>query len=194
MHSLESAPGEVPNGHASNHPIAGLAEVGDPNGVWRQIEAIFFESAAVRSFSSAKARAEFLRRWTEYYRRHAPEDVIVAMDTADRVAGYVMGCRDSRAARPLFRDIPNYGLFADLFADFPAHFHINCRPDVRGRGVGGRLAERFVSLCEAAGLPGVHVVTAEGARNVAFYRARGFDRAVERTAGEKTLLFLGRRL
>ncbi len=98
------------------------------------------------------------------------------------------------AARPLFRDIPNYGLFADLFADFPAHFHINCRPDVRGRGVGGRLAERFVSLCEAAGLPGVHVVTAEGARNVAFYRARGFDRAVERTAGEKTLLFLGRRL
>ena len=194
MRSLESTPGDDPDGHASNHTIASLVEAGDPDAVWHQIEALFFESAAVRSFSSMEARAEFLRRWTEYYRRRAPEDVIVAMDTANRVAGYVMGCRDSGAARPLFQDIPNYGLFADLFAEFPAHFHINCHPDVRGRGVGGRLAARFVSLCGAAGLPGVHVVTAKGASNVTFYRARGFDRAVERSAGEKTLLFLGRRL
>ena len=91
---------------------------------------------------------------------------------------------------PLFQAGAKYEVFADLFPAFPAHLHVNTRPDRRDRGLGARLVEAFAGECRAAGLAGLHVVTGAEARNRPFYARLGFTRAVERGP----LLFLGRPL
>ncbi|WP_042695357.1 GNAT family N-acetyltransferase, partial [Azospirillum sp. B506] len=80
--------------------------------------------------------------------------------------------------------------FADHFAAYPAHFHVNVRPGWREHGLGRRLVDRFAEDCRVDGLPGLHLVTAAFARNVEFYHRAGFTDACQRGP----LLFLGRRL
>ena len=64
-------------------------------------------------------------------------------------------------------------------------------PGFRGQGIGTRLVEAYLALCARAGLPGVHVVTAPGSRNVAFYHRCGLDFALRRSWQGRQLLFLG---
>lgn len=165
---------------------AGAAEPGS----WHAVEEIFFLSAAPRDFATPDERREFLDRWTGYYLEHEPESIFLAMGPGGRVAGYLTGCVDSRGAARLYRDIPYFGLFEDYFAAYPAHFHINCHPWFRNRGIGTRLVEAYLERCARDGVPGVHVVTAAAARNVAFYRRRGFDISVTRRWRGEELLFL----
>ncbi len=163
-------------------------------GLWRAVEEIFFLSAPRQDFATQEDRRNFLMRWTGYYRDCEPEGVFLAMTASGRVAGYLTGCMDSRGAIRLYRDIPHYGLFEDCFAAYPAHFHVNCHPGFRGRGIGTRLVETYAAQCARAGLPGVHVVTAPGARNVTFYHRCGLDFALRRSWQDRQLLFLGAKL
>ncbi len=163
-------------------------------GLWHAIEEIFFLSAARQDFATAEDRHDFLTRWTGYYRECEPEGVFLAMASHGRVAGYLMGCADSRGALRLYRDISHYRLFEDCFEAYPAHFHVNCHPGFRNRGIGARLVETYITHCVRAGLPGVHVVTVPGARNVSFYRRCGLDVAVTRSWQGKELLLLAARL
>ena len=101
-----------------------------------------------------------------------------------------MGCGDSQAAQRFYRDVESYSLFEDLFYDYPAHFHVNCHPDFRGKGIGTRLANAFLVACSDESIPGVHVITATDADNVGFYRKCGFDFAVARRWRDRELLFL----
>ena len=162
--------------------------------LWRAVEEIFFLSAARRDFATAADRRDFLTRWTGYYRECEPEGIFLAMAAHGRVSGYLMGCADSRGALRLYRDIPHYSLFEDCFEAYPAHFHVNCHPGFRNRGIGARLVEAYMTHCARAGLPGVHVVTATGARNVSFYRRCGLDVAVARSWQGRELLLLATRL
>ncbi|HYD69674.1 GNAT family N-acetyltransferase [Azospirillum sp.] len=168
--------------------IVRLTEAADPAAALAALEEIFFASSVRTSFASDAERSAFLRTWTGWYVTHAPHDVLFQRDEDGRIAGYLTGCRDSAAAAELFRTIPKYDAFADLFPRFPAHLHVNVRPDRRGTGVGAALVEAFAADCRAEGRPGVHVVTGAGARNVPFYARNGFTEAVERGP----LLFLGR--
>jgi len=162
---------------------------------WPEIEVIFFASAPRRDFADAAARRAFRAAWLDPYRAHWPDLVWIARDDADgAVAGYLAGCLDSRAARPILDGQPDFPLFADLFERYPAHFHVNCRAARRGRGIGAALVAAFLAHCRACGAPGVHLVTATGARNVSFYRRQGFNREIARVAGDREVLFLGRRL
>lgn len=147
------------------------------------LDDVFFRSSARQSFPSAEERTRFLATWTGWYLEHAAEDVLLWIEDG-RTLGYLTGCRDSAAAEALFTTIPRYTLFADQFASFPAHLHVNVHPDHRGRGIGAALVDAFAETCGT----GVHIVTAPDARNVAFYRRLGFEWAVER----RELLFLGR--
>lgn len=165
-----------------------LTETEDPAAALAALEEIFFASSARTTFGSDVERAAFLRTWTGWYATQAPHDVLFQRDEDGRIAGYLTGCRDSAAATELFRTIPKYDTFADLFPRFPAHLHVNVRPDRRGTGVGAALVAAFAADCRAEGRPGVHVVTGAGARNVPFYTRNGFTEAVERGP----LLFLGR--
>lgn len=159
-----------------------------------EIREIFFLSAARQDFADPDEREAFAARWLDHYLAAQPGRLFLARWSGGGLAGYLTGCADSRGAEALYRSIPHYGLFEDLFESFPAHLHINCRPEARGRGIGGRLVAAFASRLSEEGVPGVHVVTAPEARNVGFYRRRGFDLEETRRAAARFLLFMGRRL
>jgi len=162
-------------------------------GLWRKAEEIFFLSAA-QQFDSETDRKAFLKRWTGYYRECEPQWIYVAVLPGRKVAGYLTGCPDSRAAARLYMDIPYYSLFEDQFDEFPAHLHINVHPRWRSRGFGASLVNAFADDCGEAGIAGVHIVTAVGLSNVDFYRNCGFSVAVQRNWRKRKLLFLGRPL
>ncbi len=169
--------------------IVGLADAPD---AWPMIEEIFFLSSSVQSFDSDDARQRFLDAWTGYYRESEPDGIYLCLTPDKRVAGYLMGCRDSRAAKRLYADIASYAVFEDQFDAYPAHFHVNCHPDHRERGIGGRLVAAFLDDCRGKGLSGVHVVTAEGARNIGFYRRCGFETVAQRRWRDRDLVCLAR--
>ncbi len=169
--------------------IVGLADVPD---AWPMIEEIFFLSSSVQSFDSDDARQRFLDAWTGYYRESEPDGIYLCLTPDERVAGYLMGCRDSRAAKRLYTDIATYAVFEAQFDAYPAHFHVNCHPDHRNHGIGGRLVAGFLDDCRGEGLSGVHAVTAEGARNVGFYRRCGFETVARRRWRDRDLVCLGR--
>ncbi|PWC86580.1 GCN5 family acetyltransferase [Azospirillum sp. TSH100] len=154
------------------------------------LEEIFFASTTRTEFASAADRAAFLATWTGWFVEDAPRDIWMAVAADGRIVGYLTGCKDSAGSAELARRIPKYEVFADHFAAYPAHFHINVRPGWREHGLGRRLLDRFTEDCRADGLAGVHLVTAVFARNVEFYRRAGFTDACQRGP----LLFLGRRL
>lgn len=164
--------------------ITALPDARDPGAARAAITEIFFRSSVRQSFASEAERDRFLATWTGWYLNENAADTWLALNEASSVTGYLTGCRDSLAARPLFATIPRYDAFADLFGRFPAHLHVNVHPDHRNAGIGAALVDHFAAACGT----GVHIVTGVGARNVAFYRRLGFTEAVERGG----LLFLGR--
>ncbi len=169
--------------------IVGLADAPD---AWPMIEEIFFLSSSERTFDTDDARQRFLEAWTGYYRESEPDGILLYLAPDGRVAGYLTGCRDSRTATRLYADIDSYRVFEDQFDTYPAHFHVNCHPDHRNRRIGGRLVEAFLDDCRGRGLTGVHVVTAEGARNIGFYRRCGFETIARRRWRDRDLVCLGR--
>lgn len=167
-----------------------LSALPDRGSALAALEEIFFLSTLRKGFASAEERAAFFRTWTGWYVERAPNDVWFALTDDGAVIGYLTGCKDSAGAVDLARIIPKYEVFADRFAAFPAHLHVNVRPGFRDRGVGRALVDRFAEDCRAARLPGLHLVTGVFARNVSFYQRAGFTAATQRGA----LLFLGRHL
>lgn len=167
-----------------------LTDLPDRGGALAALEEIFFASSTRTEFASDTERAAFLAGWTGWYVAEAPRDIWMAMAGDGLVVGYLTGCKDSAGTPELARRIPKYEVFADRFAAYPAHFHVNVRPGWREHGLGRRLVDRFTADCRADGLPGVHLVTAVFARNVGFYQRAGFTDACQRGP----LLFLGRSL
>lgn len=167
-----------------------LTALPDRGAALAALEEIFFASTTRTEFASPADRAAFLATWTGWYVAAAPRDIWMAVTGDGLVVGYLTGCKDSVGTPELARRIPKYEVFADHFAAYPAHFHVNVRPGWREHGLGRRLVDRFAEDCRADGLPGVHLVTAVFARNVEFYQRAGFTDACQRGP----LLFLGRRL
>lgn len=167
-----------------------LTDLADQESALAALEAIFFASTTRTDFADAAERATFLATWTGWFVAHAPADLWFAVAQDETITGYLTGCKDSAGATPLDRTIPKYEVFADHFAAYPAHFHVNVRPGWRDRGIGRLLVDRFAEDCRADGLPGLHLVTGIFARNVVFYQRAGFTDALQRGP----LLFLGRRL
>ena len=174
--------------------IATLDDAARCEALWPEIAAIFFLSSPTQVFASPGERAAFLARWTGWYRDEAPELILAALAPDGAVAGYLTGCHHSGAAERLYDDIESYALFDDLFGDYPAHFHVNCHPDWRCKGIGRRLAEAFIAGCAGLDIAGVHVVTAAGAHNAQFYRRRGLEAVATRPWQGRDLVLMGRRL
>lgn len=160
------------------------------------LDAIFFEASHTKSFDTDASRAVFRRRWLGRYLDMRPDlaHLLFQGDTAvpEALIGYVVGAHEDPARTSRYDDIGYFHLLSDVTRRFPAHLHINLHRDYRGRGLGGLLISRFVADVAAAGLPGVHVVTGAGLRNVGFYRQNGFDFVHRFVWNDKDLAFLGR--
>lgn len=165
-----------------------------PDRLLAQVEAIFFEASG-RTFVPGPGRDAFRERWLGRYLRGGTDVVLVALDGAETVAGYLVGAVESPVEQDRFADIGYFrGDFADLARRFPAHLHINLAPAYRSRGIGVRLIEAFVARAAAAGAAGAHVVTGTGMRNVRFYeRCRFWPRATALWNG-RSIVFLARDL
>ena len=157
-----------------------------------RIEEIFFLSSGADSGLVGADKKRFWRRWTEYYLSEVQESVLLYRTPRGVLAAYLTGCPDSAAARPLYDDLFYYRAFEGLYGLYPAHFHVNCHPDFRDRGIGAALVEFFVAECGAAGLAGVHLVTAAGARNRRFYARCGFAEQARRQIADSDMVLLGR--
>lgn len=160
----------------------------------REIEAIFFETSATKSFPDAQERARFQERWLGRYLACDPSFVYVGLTPAGTVAGYLVGCVSDPAITPRFADIPYLPDFAALSSDYPAHLHVNVAPQWQGRRVGAALIGAFLRDALEAGASGVHVVTGTGMRNVGFYERNDFRQLGTTVSNGRSLSFLGRKL
>lgn len=160
-------------------------------GLDAQIDAIFF-GAAARTYPEGPERIAFREKWLGRFLDCDSDVLLLARAEDERVAGYLVGTLENAADSVRFADMPHFREhFAAACAAFPAHLHINLAPEFRSQGIGGRLIDTFAGIVRTAGLPGLHVTTGRGMRNVGFYLDRGFREigALERNGG--AMLFLG---
>ena len=177
---------------AARVAVCRWTEIPDADRLVPAVEAVFFESSLTKSFPDADARSAFRERWLGRYLKHDPQFAYVALD-GEKVAGYLVGSLDDGATAARFRDVA-VPAFASVTAKFPAHLHVNLAANYRNGGVGGRLIAAFIADLECRHVPGVHVVTGLGARNVGFYNRNGFLEVARAKAGSHDLVLLGRRL
>jgi GNAT superfamily N-acetyltransferase len=159
-----------------------------------ELDHVFFECSATRSFENDAAKAAFRERWLGRYLRVYPEWVYVALDANGKIVGYLLGCLDDPAKTPMFDDIGYFKALPDLMAAYPAHLHVNLTEPARGQGTGRQLVEAFAKDAVAAGSPGIHVVTGRNMQNVEYYAKVGFEDATVFPWNGKDLVVLGRKL
>lgn len=172
--------------------VSQITEREDFGEILLQLKFIFYESSSLKEFSSPERKEAFFKRWCGDYLAYFPDQFLI-MREDKKVLGYLSGCLDSTGALRLL-EIPGYSHFSDLFKTYPAHFHINFHPDVRGRGLGSQLVENFCENLIILKIKGVHLVTSKGAANVSFYSRLGFLNEVPGDFNGMTLLFMGRLL
>jgi GNAT superfamily N-acetyltransferase len=171
-----------------------LADVVDRGAAEREIERIFFAASGTQSFADEAARAVFRERWLGRYLAHDADKVFVALDGGGTVVGYLVGSFDDPAQTARFSDIGYFAELAHVTARYPAHLHVNLDERVRGAGVGSRLVEAFCAEASAAKMPGVHIVTGRGLRNVAFYQRLGFRERGAAVSNGRDVVMLCREL
>ncbi len=158
------------------------------------IARIFFAASGTQSFASPDAKIAFQERWLGRYLTFDPGLVFVALGDEGMVVGYLAGSFDDPASTARFSDVGFFKDFAPLTRRFPGHLHVNLDASLRNGGVGSRLVDAFCEAARAAGLPGVHVVTGKGVRNVGFYERLGFIERGSTLSHGKEIVFLGRSL
>lgn len=152
-----------------------------------QLEKIFWEMAPAGS-SEAELHI-YLGAFLEAF----PQWVKVAWEDS-RMVGYLVGAIDTVAAFKRIPAPPYADVFMDIYARYPAHFHVSCPRGERGHGVGTMLVKDFETTLKELGVTGVHVITHATAKNVDFYRKHGYQHRVERLWEGVPLLFLGKAL
>lgn len=176
------------------HSIRRLADAGLNSREAAEIDAIFFASSTTQTFASEEKRTEFRERWLGRYLTHFPQQAYLATSPEQRIIGYLVGSLRDPAREPLFRDLTYFEEFAPLTARYPAQLHVNVDPNHRGEGIGARLVAAFSADAAAQAVPGLHVVTARGMRNIRFYLANGFHEAGSLTSNGRELVFLAKAL
>lgn len=176
--------------------ITRYSELADPDRLQGSLDAIFFEASHTKSFESAGMRDAFRKRWLGRYLEARPDLAHILFADGrcapDTLAGYVIGAHEDPALTKRYDDIGYFHLLADVTRRYPAHLHINLRNDMRGKGLGSALVACFAADVARAGLPGVHIVTGAGLRNVGFYVRNGFTFEHRFAWKSKDLVFLGR--
>ncbi len=137
-----------------------------------QVSDIFFESSTKKDFHNSKEKEAFSWKYLDFYITHYPQYLWVALD-GQKVLGYILGMPFTLDSS-LYSVQPHLKKFENLYSDFPAHLHINCHHEARGKGIGGKLILRFIDQVKDLSLNGVHIMTGAESRNRDFYRKLGF--------------------
>ena len=159
-----------------------------------ELDSIFFEASATRTFQNDTARTAFRHRWLGRYLEFNPGEAFLAFagTNSSELAGYLVGALADPATDPHQQDLGYFKEFAPLTRRYPAHLHVNVAMQYRTRNIGARLLETFIAHAGDCGAPGVHVVTGKGMRNVGFYERNGFLPLAEAPWNGRTVLMLGR--
>ncbi len=152
-----------------------------------QVREIFFESSTKKTFLDVTEKEQFYEKYLGFYLKHFSEFAFVGVES--KVMGYVVAMPVTLDER-LLKLQGHLKIFTEEFQEFPAHLHINCHHESRGKGLGSQLVERVVARLRSAKITGLHIITDPNSRNRAFYRKLGFDFEQERDG----LLFMGKNL
>lgn len=153
-----------------------------------EISEIFFEASSKKNFESPEEKDKFFQKWLGKYLECFPDWTFLAVEDGV-LLGYITGCPDSLKYAELSQ--PIVGGPAD-YQNYPAHLHINCHRNSRGKGVGGKLLKKFEENCKEKGLSGVHLITLEGEANVAFYLKNLYKIVSKKEEKKGNLLFMAK--
>lgn len=152
---------------------------------------IFFESSEKKEFASVEERVRFLVKYLGVYVQSYPDLCLIAIQN-NKILGYCCGM--PQTLPELYELVPHLEVFEDLYEIYPSHLHINCHSSARGMGVGTLLITEFENMMREEGMPGVHIITSPGARNVNFYKKLHYTFEAKRNDKGTDLLFLGKAL
>lgn len=172
--------------------ILSLDQISNPEPQLLAAQAIFYESSSKKHFKDEAERHHFLRRYFSIYAEKHPEWFLLALTEDGTLLGYLAGTPDTSSDHLELN--PYLSHFSGMFAEFPAHLHINFTAAARGLGLGSRLIGEFESRLKRRSIPGVHLITAAGERNLGFYLKNGYYEAASIPGGGSCLVLLGKKL
>ncbi len=153
-----------------------------------QVEEIFFESSTKKEFKDQAEKIEFEWKYLGFYLTHFSQYAWLAIYEG-KVLGYVIGMPHTND--PELNHIqPHLKAFEEQFKLFPAHLHINCHHETRGKGIGKALILRLIAQLRVEKISGLHIMTDTTSENRFFYQRLGFD--FEFVSGH--VLFMGIRI
>ena len=156
-----------------------------------EIKEIFFESSTKKTFKDDAEKEGFFYKYLGFYLEHFPELCLVAVD--EKVLGYVVTSPKSDSSE-LLSIQPHLKTFEEYFNRFPAHLHINCHADSRGKGVGSKLISETEMKLQGMKIKGLHIMTGPDAANQKFYKKLGFNFQVVQDFNGSSILFMGKEL
>jgi GNAT superfamily N-acetyltransferase len=153
-----------------------------------QVSEIFFEASTKKDFKDQIEKDAFFWKYVGFYLVNFPEYAWIAVNDG-KVLGYVLGM--PRTQDPdLYAIQPHLKAFEEHFKLYPAHLHVNCHIDARGKGVGRKLVLRLLTQLKAQGISGLHIMTGLTSDNKIFYQKLGFDFEI----AKNSILLMGIRL
>ena len=159
-----------------------------------QIKSIFFEASSVQSFENSEARHAFFQKWLGLYLSLFPQSTFISVDdSSKKVLGYITCAPDTLKSFETINGVQAIK-WIEHYQEYPAHFHINCHQEARGRGVGTKLLESLESYLREKEVRGVHLITSRDAANVSFYQRNNYCEIASENKEAMKLLFLGKRL
>lgn len=138
-----------------------------------QVSEIFFESSTKKEFKDQKEKEAFEWKYLGFYLAYYPEYAWIALQD-QQVLGYVLGMPFTQDPS-LYAIQPHLKAFEEAFKKFPAHLHINCHADSRGKGVGKVLVNTILQQMRSEGIKGLHIMTGPQSDNRIFYQKLNFN-------------------
>jgi GNAT superfamily N-acetyltransferase len=150
-----------------------------------QLAEIFFETSTKKEFKDQKEKDVFYWKYVGFYLSHYSEFAWLAVQEG-KLLGYVLGIPKTQELS-LYAIQPHLQAFEEHFKTYPAHLHVNCHVDARGKGVGKMLVLKLLGQLKDRKIPGLHIMTGPTSDNKNFYRKLGFDYEIEMNS----ILFMG---
>jgi GNAT superfamily N-acetyltransferase len=147
------------------------------NNFQSQVSEIFFDASTKKEFKDPIEKEDFFWKYVGFYLAHYPEYAWIAVEEG-KVQGYVLGMPFTQDPS-LYAIQPHLRAFQEHFKIFPAHLHVNCHADARGKGVGKKLVEKLLSQLKDQNVSGLHIMTGPVSDNKKFYQKLGFDYEIE---------------